>query len=68
MKNKCLETDAALKIAVQDKSRMVEQLNQLQNALSAKDTDIVRLNGMQEAFVGVIDGIISQNKIKEQGE
>ena len=64
LKSRCLETDARLREMVQEKAQIIEKINGLQVELNNKESDIVRTNGTQEGYIGMINDIVAQT---EQG-
>jgi len=65
LKTKCLQTDFLLKEATRVAQEMVSQINAMRTALSNKENEILRLNGMQEGHVNMINEIVNK---KEKGE
>jgi len=58
LKTKCLAADAALKEAVASREEAVEEANKLQEKLNTLGSEIVRLNGVMQGQVELIDELV----------
>jgi len=62
LRTKCLDTDSKLKAALKEREQLVSQINTLQTSLSNKESEIIKLNGMMESYVDLINNLVAEEK------